>query len=97
MKHLHEFGSLCYILNDREPIGKFDEKSDDSVFLGYYSNSRAYRVYNKRTMVVMESINVRVDDYLPPIGYSRPEGPLLGSFHKEWNTLNILKDALSSR
>ena len=72
MKHLHEFGSSCYILNDEEPRGKFDAKSDEGIFLGYYSNSRAYKVYNKRTMVVMESINVQVDDYLPPIDSSKP-------------------------
>ena len=27
------------------------------IFLGYSINSRAYRVYNKRTKTVMESIN----------------------------------------
>ena len=65
LKHLQEFGASCYILNDKEPRGKFDAKSDKGVFLGYYTNSRAYRVYNRRTKVVMEYINVRVDDYLP--------------------------------
>jgi hypothetical protein len=30
--------------------------------LGYSTNSRAYRVFNKRTETVMESINVIVDD-----------------------------------
>ena len=42
LKHLHEFGSPCYILNDREPRGKFNAKNDEGVFLGYYSNSHAY-------------------------------------------------------
>ena len=58
LKHLHEFGSPCYILNDREPRGKFDAKSDKGVFLGYCTNNCAYKVYNKRTKVVIESINV---------------------------------------
>ena len=61
LKHLYEFGSQCYILNYREPRGKFDAKSDEGVFLEYYTNIHAYMVYNKRTKVVMESINVRVD------------------------------------
>ncbi|KAM5546528.1 hypothetical protein ABKV19_002354, partial [Rosa sericea] len=60
--HFHVFGSPCYILRDREHLGKFDARSDDGVFLGYSLNSRAYRVYNKRTRVVMESINVSIDD-----------------------------------
>jgi hypothetical protein len=40
----------------------FDSKSDEGIFLGYSINSRAYRVFNKRTETVMESINVVVDD-----------------------------------
>ncbi|XP_062009055.1 uncharacterized protein LOC133725706 [Rosa rugosa] len=60
--HFHVFGSPCYILRDREHLGKFDARSDDGVFLGHSLNSRAYRVYNKRTHVVMESINVSIDD-----------------------------------
>ena len=62
MKYFHVFGSKCYILNDRENLGKFDAKSDEGIFLGYSTNSRAYRVYNKRTKTVMESINIVIDD-----------------------------------
>ena len=58
MKYFRIFGSKCYILNDRENPGKFDAKSDEEIFLGYSTNSRAYKVYNKRTKMVMESINV---------------------------------------
>uniref|UniRef100_A0A2N9IWC5 CCHC-type domain-containing protein n=1 Tax=Fagus sylvatica TaxID=28930 RepID=A0A2N9IWC5_FAGSY len=39
-------------------LGKFDAKSDEGIFLGYSSNSKAYRVFNKRTMVVNESMHV---------------------------------------
>ena len=62
MKYFRIFGSKCYILNDRENPGKFDAKSDEGIFLGYSTNSRAYRVYNKCTMTVMKSINVVIDD-----------------------------------
>ena len=55
-------GPYSYILNDRENLRKFDAKSDEGIFLGYSINSRAYRVYNKRTKMVMESINVAIDD-----------------------------------
>jgi hypothetical protein len=30
--------------------------------MGYATNSRAYRLFNKRTETVMESINVVIDD-----------------------------------
>ena len=62
VKYFQLFGSKCYILNDRENLGKFDAKSDEGIFLGYFINSRAYRVYNKCTKTVMESINVVIDD-----------------------------------
>jgi hypothetical protein len=62
VKYFKTFGSKCYILRDRENLGKFDTKSDEGIFLGYSTNSRAYRVSNKRTETVMESINVIVDD-----------------------------------
>jgi hypothetical protein len=62
VKYFRTFGSKCYILRDRENLGKFDSKSDEGIFLGYSRNSRAYRVFNKRTETVMESINVVIDD-----------------------------------
>ncbi|XP_062099701.1 uncharacterized mitochondrial protein AtMg00820-like [Humulus lupulus] len=42
LAYLHVFGCECYILNDREKLGKLDAKSDEGVFLGYSSNSCAY-------------------------------------------------------
>jgi hypothetical protein len=52
------FGCKCFVLNDRDDLGKFDAKSDEGIFLGYSSNSNAYRVFNKRTLVVDESMHV---------------------------------------
>ncbi|WJX12366.1 hypothetical protein P8452_02876 [Trifolium repens] len=61
--------TACYVHNrvtlrkaDREPRRKLDPKSDEGFFLGYSTNSRAYRVYNTKTQVVMESVNVVVKD-----------------------------------
>jgi len=65
VKYFGVFGSKCLILNARENLGKFDAKSDEGIFLGYFVNSRAYRIYNKRTKMVIESINVVIDDAIP--------------------------------
>ena len=43
-------------------MGKFDTRSDERIFLGYSSTSKAYRVYNKRTIKVMETVNVVIDE-----------------------------------
>ena len=44
-------------------MGKFDSRSDEEIFLGYSSTSKAYWVYNKRTMKVMETVNVVIDEF----------------------------------
>ena len=62
VSHFHTFGSKCYILNDRDQLGKFDAKSDEGIFIGYALDSRAYRVFNLKTRSVMESSNVVFDD-----------------------------------
>ncbi|MCI31251.1 gag-pol polyprotein, partial [Trifolium medium] len=62
VKYFHVFESKCYILADIEQRRKMDPKSDEVIFLGYSTNSRAYRVFNSRTKVMMESINVVIDD-----------------------------------
>ena len=43
-------------------MGKFDSWSNEGIFLGYFSTSKAYQVYNKRTMKVMETVNVVIDE-----------------------------------
>lgn len=62
VKHLHVFGSKCYILADREKMRNMDLKSEEGIFLGYSINNKVYRVFNSHTKTMMESINVTVDD-----------------------------------
>ena len=56
------FGSKCFILNTKDNLGKFDAKSNVGIFLSYSSSSKAYRVFNKKTMVVEESVHVGFDE-----------------------------------
>ena len=58
VKYFRIFGSTCFILKDRENVGKFDSQSDEGIFLGYSSTSKAYQVYVK----VMETVNVVIDE-----------------------------------
>nr|GFA56405.1 retrovirus-related Pol polyprotein from transposon TNT 1-94 [Tanacetum cinerariifolium] len=59
---LHVFGALCYPKNDREDIGKLGAKGDIGFFIGYSADSCAYRVYNRRTKKIMETMNVSFDE-----------------------------------
>nr|GFA59759.1 hypothetical protein [Tanacetum cinerariifolium] len=59
---LHVFGALCYPKNDREDIGKLGAKGDIGFFIGYSADSCAYRIYNRRTKKIMETMNVSIDE-----------------------------------
>ena len=59
LAHLRAFGCVCFIHNnDKDNLGKFDAKSDEGIFLGYSLQSKAYKVLNKRTNHVEESVHV---------------------------------------
>ncbi|KAL8542548.1 hypothetical protein ACS0TY_003427 [Phlomoides rotata] len=58
LKYFHIFWCVCYILNDRDQLHKFDSKSDRGYFLGYSRNNKAYIIYNLRTDTMQESVNV---------------------------------------
>nr|GFB14708.1 hypothetical protein [Tanacetum cinerariifolium] len=59
---LHVFGALCYPKNDREDIRKLGAKGDIGFFIGYSTDSCAYRIYKRRTKKIMETMNVSFDE-----------------------------------
>ena len=61
------FGCKCFILNTKDNLGKFDAKTDVSVFLGYSISSKTYRIFNKRTLIVEELMHVKFDETLPKL------------------------------
>ncbi|GAV62317.1 hypothetical protein CFOL_v3_05841 [Cephalotus follicularis] len=66
--YFHTFGCKCFIHNNgKEHLGKFDSKVDEGIFLGYLSSSRAYRCFNKRTLLVEESMHVVFDETNPKL------------------------------
>ncbi|GJT35581.1 retrovirus-related pol polyprotein from transposon TNT 1-94, partial [Tanacetum coccineum] len=62
IKHLHIFGCICYITRDGENLDKMKEKGDPCVMVGYSTQSKGYRVYNKRTRLIAESIHIKFDE-----------------------------------
>nr|GEX38612.1 hypothetical protein [Tanacetum cinerariifolium] len=51
-----------HFLRDGENLDKMKEKGDECIFVGYSTQSRAYRVFNKRTRVIVETIHVNFDE-----------------------------------
>ncbi|KAI3771167.1 hypothetical protein L6452_02326 [Arctium lappa] len=62
IKYFKSFGCKCYVLNDRDNLNKFSPKADEGVFVGYSSNSAAYRVFLLSARKVIESVNVKFDE-----------------------------------
>nr|GFA71606.1 hypothetical protein [Tanacetum cinerariifolium] len=52
----------CFTQNHRENLDQMKEKGDECIFVRYSTQSRANRVFNKRTRVIMESIHVNFDE-----------------------------------
>ncbi|GKA92105.1 integrase, catalytic region, zinc finger, CCHC-type containing protein [Tanacetum coccineum] len=64
LSFLYVFGALCYPNNDSEDHGKLKPKADIGIFVGYASSKKAYRIYNKRTRVIIETIHVDFDELM---------------------------------
>nr|GFD03403.1 hypothetical protein [Tanacetum cinerariifolium] len=62
IKFFRVFECRCYLLNDYEDVGKLKAKGDIEVFVGYSKESAAFRIYNKRTRKIHESVNVNFDE-----------------------------------
>ncbi|GKB52361.1 retrovirus-related pol polyprotein from transposon TNT 1-94 [Tanacetum coccineum] len=46
----------------REDLGKLKPKEDIGIFVGYAPAKKAYRIYNKRTRLIIETIHVDFDE-----------------------------------
>nr|GEU69730.1 hypothetical protein [Tanacetum cinerariifolium] len=90
VKFFHIFGSICYIVRGGENLDKMNEKGDECIFVGYSTQSRTYRVFNKRTRVIMESIHVNFDElpHMAPDQLSSDPAP-------ECQTMALEHDSLS--
>jgi hypothetical protein len=65
IKHFRVFGSKCYINNNDENLGKYDDRANEGIFLGYVTNNKGYRCYNKRLHKMVDCIEVKIDEGIP--------------------------------
>nr|GEZ55982.1 hypothetical protein [Tanacetum cinerariifolium] len=62
IKYLYIFCCICYITRDGKNLKKMKEKGDQCILVGYSTQSKGYRVYNKRTRMIVESIHIHFDE-----------------------------------
>ncbi|GJY63596.1 retrovirus-related pol polyprotein from transposon TNT 1-94 [Tanacetum coccineum] len=80
LSFLRVFGALCYPTNDSKDLGKLQAKADIGIFVGYAPNRKGFRIYNKRTRRIMETIHVTFDELhqsMAPIHISSGPEPML--------------------
>jgi transposase InsO family protein len=62
VSYFRVFGSKCFLLIKRGRKSKFAPKAVEGLLLGYDSNTRAYRVFNKSTRIVEVSCDIVFDE-----------------------------------
>nr|GEV22056.1 retrovirus-related Pol polyprotein from transposon TNT 1-94 [Tanacetum cinerariifolium] len=77
LTYFHVFGALCYPTNDSEDLGKLKTKADIRIFIGYSPVKKAYRIYNKQTHLIMETIHVEFDELTTMASEEFDSGPKL--------------------
>ncbi|GJV41952.1 retrotransposon protein, putative, unclassified [Tanacetum coccineum] len=75
LKYLLVFGSLCYPKNDSEDLCKMKPKANIGIFIRYAPAKKAYRIYNKRTQQIMETIHVDFDELKTMSSMQNPPSP----------------------
>nr|GEV82262.1 hypothetical protein [Tanacetum cinerariifolium] len=61
------FGACCYPTNNNEDLGNLQPTADTGIFVGYAPSRKGYRIYNKRTRRIMETIHVQFDELTEPM------------------------------
>ncbi|GJT63623.1 putative ribonuclease H-like domain-containing protein [Tanacetum coccineum] len=69
---MRPFGCPVTILNTIDHLGKFDGQAEEGFFVGYSTNSKAFRVFNNRTRIVKENLHVKFSENTPNIIGSGP-------------------------
>nr|GFA12352.1 hypothetical protein [Tanacetum cinerariifolium] len=77
LSFFHVFGALCYPTNDNDDLGKLDAKADIGIFVGYAPAKKAFRIYNKRTRKIIETIHVTFDELTTIASEQFSSGPVL--------------------
>nr|GEV17381.1 hypothetical protein [Tanacetum cinerariifolium] len=69
---MRPFGCHVTILNTLDPLDKFWEKVDEGFLVGYSLCSKAFRVFNRRTRIIQETLYVNFLENKPNVAGTGP-------------------------
>ncbi|GKB72641.1 retrovirus-related pol polyprotein from transposon TNT 1-94 [Tanacetum coccineum] len=97
LSFFHVFGSLCYLINDNDDLDKLDEKADIGIFVGYAPAKKAFRIYNKRTRKIIETIHVTFDELTTMTSEQFSSGPGLHSMTPATSSSGLVSNPVSQQ
>ncbi|GJR87528.1 retrovirus-related pol polyprotein from transposon TNT 1-94 [Tanacetum coccineum] len=77
LSFFYVFGALCYLTNDNVNLGKLQPKADIGIFIGYAPTKKAFRIYNRRTRRIIETIYVDFNELTAMASEHSSSGPAL--------------------
>nr|GEW73488.1 uncharacterized mitochondrial protein AtMg00810-like [Tanacetum cinerariifolium] len=96
LSFVHVFGALCYPTNDSVNLGKLQLKADIRIFIGYAPTKKAFRIYNRRTRRIVETIHVDFDELTTMASEQSSLGPALNEMTPATISLGLLQKPSSS-
>ncbi|GJU83871.1 retrovirus-related pol polyprotein from transposon TNT 1-94 [Tanacetum coccineum] len=97
LSFFHVFGALCYPTNDNDDLGKLDAKADIGIFVGYAPAKKAFRIYNKRTRKIIETIHVTFDELTTMASEQFSSGPGLHSMTLATSSSGLVPNTVSQQ
>ncbi|GKD14951.1 retrovirus-related pol polyprotein from transposon TNT 1-94, partial [Tanacetum coccineum] len=90
LSFFHVFGALCYPTNDSENLGKLQPKADIGIFIGYTPTKKAFRIYNRCTRRIIETIHVDFDELTAMASEHSSSGPALHEMTRATISLGLV-------
>ncbi|GJR83704.1 retrovirus-related pol polyprotein from transposon TNT 1-94 [Tanacetum coccineum] len=97
LSFLHVFGSLCYPTINHEDLGKFYAKADIGIFVGYAPAKKAFRIYNRRTRIIYETIHVTFDELTAIASEQFSSGPGLHCMTPATSSIGLVSKLVSQQ
>ncbi|GKD94696.1 retrovirus-related pol polyprotein from transposon TNT 1-94, partial [Tanacetum coccineum] len=97
LSFFHVFGSLCYPTNDHDDLGKFDAKADIRIFVGYAPAKKVFRIYNRRSRIITETIHVTFDELTTMAPEQFSSGPELQYMTPATSSTGLVSNPVSKQ
>nr|GEW32184.1 retrovirus-related Pol polyprotein from transposon TNT 1-94 [Tanacetum cinerariifolium] len=96
LEYLCIFGALCYPTNDFEDLGKLQPKVDIGILIGYSPSKKAYQLYNKRTKIIIETMNIQFNELTHMASEQHDSGPKLQRLNSGYISSGLVINQVTS-